>query len=88
MKKVAILGAGGKMGYRVTANLRAPHFDMRHLVRRALQVGRDPITHFSASAKNRYLFHCHSSFSIKNWTAMSAAAGGNAATPHRRRART
>ena len=31
MKKVAILGAGGKMGYRVTANLRGSPYDMAHI---------------------------------------------------------
>ena len=31
MKKVAILGAGGKMGYRVTANLRGSPYDVAHI---------------------------------------------------------
>lgn len=31
MKKVAILGAGGKMGYRVSANLRNAPYEIRHI---------------------------------------------------------
>ena len=31
MKKVAILGAGGKMGYRVTANLRGSPYNVAHI---------------------------------------------------------
>lgn len=31
MKKVAILGAGGKMGYRVTANLKGSPYEVKHI---------------------------------------------------------
>src|SRR5262245_21887955 len=31
MKKVAIIGAGGKMGYRVSANLRGSPYEVKHV---------------------------------------------------------
>ena len=31
MKKVAVLGAGGKMGYRVSANLRGAPYQVSHI---------------------------------------------------------
>lgn len=50
MNKVAVLGAGGKMGYRVSANLRSSPYAMSHV--EVSEVGRARLQELGLSAKS------------------------------------
>lgn len=50
MKKIAVLGAGGKMGYRVSANLRSSPYEMSHV--EVSEVGRARLQELGLSAKS------------------------------------
>ena len=50
MTKVAVLGAGGKMGYRVSANLRSSPYEMSHV--EVSEVGRARLQELGLSAKS------------------------------------
>ncbi len=50
MKKVAVLGAGGKMGYRVSANLRSSPYEMSHV--EVSEVGRARLQELGLGAKS------------------------------------
>ena len=50
MNKVAVLGAGGKMGYRVSANLRSSPYAMSHI--EVSEVGRARLQELGLSAKS------------------------------------
>ena len=50
MTKVAVLGAGGKMGYRVSANLRSSPYAMSHI--EVSEVGRARLQELGLSAKS------------------------------------
>ena len=50
MKKIAVLGAGGKMGYRVSANLRISPYEMSHV--EVSEVGRARLQELGLTAKS------------------------------------
>ena len=50
MKKIVVLGAGGKMGYRVSANLRSSPYEMSHV--EVSEVGRARLQELGLTAKS------------------------------------